>query len=782
MSMSVLVRPCPLRPCVAALLLTPLFNPTWAQAVGSANNVAELAPVTVFGESVAPTTTQTTAQTLTQRQIRSMEDLGRRGDPGVDYNRNSESVNIRGLDRDRVLTTVDGIRLPWLNDGARSQTSTGGAQGGLDTVDFRGLSYADVVRGAGSLQGSGALGGALQLFTLNPEDVLADAQNFGALIKTDYDSADHSRGVHSALAGRAGDTTWLIQAGLRRGHELQTRGGDDLGGALRSKANPADTKQHSLLVKLQQRFSGGHKLGLTGETFKRENDVLLKTSGNNYVSDSNRVAEHAKRDRVSLDYAFEHADGSGWIDNAKAMVYWQKLRRNDDQNGVRVATPDGRAFIPDNVFIFGYGLPGNPYAPLAAGYPSGPYGRNNQIEKTAFGVSGSLDKRHAFAGGSNTFRLGFEAYRIDAEQFSAGYDNCPGVDIPAAVVAVFGPATCALLHSNQADMPKAEGVQWAVHAANELGLADGRFKLTPGLRYDHYQQKPKITAAFASNIHPVSGQLLNKNKDGKLSASLLGRVQAADHVTVYAQWAQGFRAPDATELYMNYGAVGNYLSLGNPALKPEESQGIEIGTQLGDRRLGAALNVFDTRYQHFIDVAVPVTDPTTLAELGLAAGDYPLGVTRAENLNRVRIHGVEFSTHWEFAPDWQVWGSLAYTKGKDRQTGRALNSVAPLTGLVGISLAREHVGADLTLRMVKARDRVADDANDFKAPGYGLMDLSGYWQPENLRGVKFQLGVFNVLNKTYWNALNVPSGTLAQPAAYYTERGRSLRASVSWQY
>jgi len=179
---------------------------------------------------------------------------------------------------------------------------------------------------------------------------------------------------------------------------------------------------------------------------------------------------------------------------------------------------------------------------------------------------------------------------------------------------------------------------------------------------------------------------------------------------------------------------------------------------------------------------VPVTDPATLAGLGLAAGDYPLGITRAENLNRVRIHGVEFSTHWEFAPDWHVWGSLAYARGRDRQTGRHLNSVAPLTGLVGVSLAREHVGADLTLRMAKARDRVADDANDFKAPGYGLMDLSGYWQPENLHGVKFQLGVFNVLNKTYWNALNVPSGALAQPASYYTERGRSLRASVSWQY
>jgi len=623
------------------------------------------------------------------------------------------------------------------------------------------------------------LGGALQLFTLNPEDVLDDDQDFGALVKTDYDSADHSRGVNSALAGRVGQTTWLVQAGLRRGHEGKTRGRADLVGALRSRANPEDAKQHSLLVKLQQRFAGGHKLGLTGETFKREHDILLKTSGANYVPDSNRVNEHARRDRVSLDYAFQSVDGSAWVDNAKAMLYWQKLRRHDDQRGVRVAAPDGRAGIPNGVFFFLFGLPSNPYAPLAAGYPSGPYGRDNQIEKTSVGLSASLDKRYAFADASHKFSLGFEAYRTDTEQFSAGYDNCPAINIPAAVVAMFGPAPCALLHSNQADMPKAQGMQWAVYASDEIGFVDGRVKLTPGLRYDHYRQTPKSSAEFANNVHPVSGQLLRKNSDGKLSASVLGSWQATDGVLLYAQWAQGFRAPDATELYMNYGAVGNYLSLGNPNLKPEQSQGFELGTVLGTHRLGASLNVFDTRYKHFIDVAVPV-DAAALPALGLGAGDYPLGVTRAQNLNRVRIHGVEFSTHWEFAPDWRVWGSLAYAKGRDRQTRRYLNSVAPLTGLLGVSFTRENMGADVTLRMVEARDRVADEINDFKAPGYGLLDLSAYWQPE--RGVRLQLGVFNVLNKTYWNALNVPNGALAQPARYYTESGRSLRAAVSWQY
>ena len=43
------------------------------------------------------------------------------------------------------------------------------------------------------------------------------------------------------------------------------------------------------------------------------------------------------RQRLSVDYAFQAEDDQGLIDSANAIVYWQKLRRHDDQNGVRAA-------------------------------------------------------------------------------------------------------------------------------------------------------------------------------------------------------------------------------------------------------------------------------------------------------------------------------------------------------------------------------------------------------------------------------------------------------------
>nr|WP_286947153.1 TonB-dependent hemoglobin/transferrin/lactoferrin family receptor [Pseudomonas sp. UBA6718] len=762
--------PFALRPWLALLLLSPSL--AFAQtSTGSATLDTTLVTGNAVQEEL-PTTTRTDAKTLDERQIRSFDDLGKRSEPGVNYSRTSESINIRGLDRDRVLTTIDGIRVPWLTDGARSQGPTGGAQGGLDSIDFNGLSAVDIVRGANSsLVGSGALGGAVQLFTLNPEDLLSGGKDFGSLVKSDYDSADHSWGLNGALAGRYQDTAWLLQAGQRQGHELESSGDANSYGTSRSEANPADTEQQSLLVKLQQRFDGGHKVGFTAELFERQNDIDSRTNqGSTYLIGENSTEENNKRQRLSVDYAFQAEDDQGLIDSANAIVYWQKLRRHDDQNGVRAA--DSRAAVPD--FLF-FGLPGNPYK-----YPSGNFGRDNQIEKELYGVSGNLGKTLDIAGLPNRLTLGGELYQINTEQVSEGYDNCPGFSISPSHPMYMGPAACDFLHTNQADMPKAEGTQWALYATDEIAFADGRVKLTPSLRYDHYQQDPKATGDFANNVNPANDQTLQTSSDHKLSASLLATWQVAEEALLYAQWAQGFKAPDATQLYMNYGAEGSYLRLGNTDLKPEESNGYEIGAQLGNDKLGGSLSLFDNHYKNFIDDDVAMS-AAELAAIGLSAADYPMGVTRTENRARVQIYGAELAAHWEFVPHWKLWGSVAWANGEDLESNQRLSSVAPITSLLGLSYARDQYGADLMLRTAAARDKV-ENAGDFEAPGYGVVDMTGWWQPAELKGVKFQAGLFNALDKQYWNALNVPTGTLAQPDDYYSEVGRNFRVSASWQY
>ncbi|CAB3648731.1 hypothetical protein LMG26696_02704 [Achromobacter pulmonis] len=70
-------------------------------------------------------------------------------------------------------------------------------------------------------------------------------------------------------------------------------------------------------------------------------------------------------------------------------------------------------------------------------------------------------------------------------------------------------------------------------------------------------------------------------------------------------------------------------------------------------------------------------------------------------------------------------------------------------------------------------------------PGYGVVDLMGYWRPASVKGLQVQAGVFNLFDKKYWEAINVPTAgatALPRPVDEYTEPGRSLRVSLTYQY
>lgn len=311
----------------------------------SQDTISQLTPVVVQGDTLHSTpawVTTHTRQDIDNLQVRSWEDVGKRMDASVNFNRQNKSINLRGLDGNRVQTRIDGIRLPWLDDGAR------GVKGGLNAIDFNSLSSLDIVRSTDSASlGSGALGGSAELHTLRPDDLLKNGRTFGAIVKGEYDSADNSRAANAALAGKlAENTSWLLQAGTRKGHELDNRGDRGGYGAQRDKPDPEDYTQGSVMLKLQQRIEGGHRFGLTGESFHYDSDTNSKYQqgpGTSYLIGENTASETIKRNRVSLDYDYIAPSAGGLVDSAKAVMYWQRLQLDQGSNGVR--TRDARANI-----------------------------------------------------------------------------------------------------------------------------------------------------------------------------------------------------------------------------------------------------------------------------------------------------------------------------------------------------------------------------------------------------------------------------------------------------
>jgi len=746
---------------VVALGIT---STAYAQEATTDDPSTELKPIVLTAEkggrvADSPLTQTTERAKIQERMVTDFKDFARRIDAGVNFNSNTKSVNIRGLQDQRVLTTIDGIRLPWLTDPRDS------AQGGINSFDFDSLSSVDITKGADSSRyGSGALGGVVELRTLNPEDLIEEGKNFGALTKTTYDSADQSVGGNAAIAGRFNDSWLLVQGGYKKGHETENQGYIGGYGTSRTEANPADFVQKNLLVKFHQYLEGGHRFGLTADLFNRDEDFdNMRGTTSSYEQGSFKSGEEVDRKRFSGSYDFISPDGTDIVDQASVNIYWQKEKLNNTTDAIRLR--DGRSFI----------IPGDPFL---YGPPYGVYKRDNMIEQTSYGITGDARKELQIGGATHEFRFGGELYWQKTHQYSAGVDNCPDVDW-TTIPDPFGPQACRFLHSNASDMPDVDGFIFGAFVEDDIKLMDNRLTVTPGVRVDWYSYDPKSTAAFerSPNYDP---SYLNSAEDFGISPKLRIAWQATKELELFAQYARGFRAPTALELYQNYGQPGSYARIGNPDLETETSNGFEIGAKYVGTDYSVSATLFNNYYRNFIDT-VSLPDPGNI---------YPIaGITGYENLDKVRIYGIELAGEWQFHPNWRTWGSLAWTNGRDTGTGAYLNSVAPLRAIVGLGYAQETWGTDVSLTMAADRDRTSGSGSTqgFNARGYTVVDLTGWWAPEKIAGVevaglKVQAGVFNVFDKKYWDAVSVPDGTTIASRDYYSEPGRTFKVSISKKF
>ncbi|NHN91436.1 TonB-dependent hemoglobin/transferrin/lactoferrin family receptor [Acetobacter sicerae] len=669
-------------------------------------------------------TQTTTMKTFQDRMIDNISDYSRRVDAAVNFNTNNSSINMRGLDQNRILTTIDGIRSVWTNNGAR------GLEGGISGYDFNSLSAIDVVKNASSsFFGTGALGGVVAMRTLEPEDILKPGKTVGGLTKLTYDGSSESAYLNQAFAARYHNTVVLVQGGFQDGSQTGNRGTVGGVGTSRTKRDPASYTQGNFLGKIQHYFAGGHRIGLTGEVFDRNyNENTLSNINSTYST--YHTLEETKRSRVSGGYDYKSVNPLAFISEAHLIAYWQKVDTITNTASNRLIAPIGI------------------------------YDRNDKLTTSSYGVTGSVSSNVFTGPFHHAITLGGEAYLTDTSEYAAGRDNCT-----ASIYA------CAYLHNNQSDMPNVHGTDLGAIVQDRIGYGKHEWlHITPGFRFDWYKRNPQQTASYTANA--IYDGFPAASSTSHFSPKVLAEVRVADKVTLYAQYNTAFRAPSANELYLTYGGTGSYAAIGNPALKPETSRGWEAGVRYGDSKRGANISVYDNYYHNFIDQVT-----TTADEAGID-GSFPFGVFKYVNRQRVRIYGVEARANWTFGEHWLAWTSLAYSDGKDQQEHVHLNSVAPFRGIVGVGYVSDRWGANFSTTFAAARNKVQDPSSSLnKTPGYAIFDLNGWYSPAFFPNMKIQAGMYNMFNKRYYSALDIPDSSTVKKA-YYSQPGRSFKVTA----
>ncbi|MCV4262744.1 TonB-dependent receptor [Pseudomonas capsici] len=712
--------------------------------------------------SVPNTVSVHTRAELDRQNVNDIRDLVR-NEPGVSVGGAGQrggttGYNIRGIDGNRVLTQVDGVEVP-------DSFFTGPfAQTRRNYVDPEIVKRVEILRGpASALYGSSAIGGVVSYYTLDPEDIIKPGKDVGARLKTGYSSADESWLTSGTVAGRQGDFDALLHLSQREGHETESYGSTSGTGLTRTEANPEDQRAKNVLAKLGWNYADDSRLALTYEKYKDDRDTnQLSAVGGPF---GNGVGVGMYRGRATNDtitrerFGIEHtfALDSLLADQTKWSLNYQNAKT--EQNTEERYFPFSRDLLRT---------------------------RDTLYQEKQWIFDAQFDKAFAIADTHHELTYGTTLKQQKVNGLRTGSAICARV-LGACTVAG---ATSPVASDNPvptSDFPDPTITSYALFAQDQISWNDWTFM--PGLRYDYTRLKPKMTEEFLNSEgldDPSGGN--NKDRTWDRVSPKFGVTYAlSDEYTWYGQYAEGFRTPSAKALYGSFeNTTTGYVVEPNPNLEPEKSKSYETGLRGRFESGSFDVAVFYNKYRDFIN------------EDGLAAG-YDELTFQSYNIKHATIKGAEVKGRLNLdsfgAPQGlYTQGSIAYAQGRNNDTGEPLNSVNPLTAVFGLGYEQDNYGGLLNWTLVKRKNRVDDSefhepdgsTSQFRTPGFGILDLTGYYKVTN--DVTVNAGLYNLTDKKYWlwddvrgyDGVGEAGATAPANLDRLTQPGRNFSVNLVW--
>lgn len=492
------------------------------------------------------------AQQIEERQIQDIRDAAAdlpnvsvprspaRFTIGAQTGRDQNSgFNIRGLEGNRVLMLVDGIRQPRAY-GFQSETGIG-----RDYVDVGLVKRIEILRGTvPALYGSDGIGGLVNFITKEPSDYLGNGRTLGGSASAGYSSDRDGARLGATVAGKASDSfQWLLSVNASGGDALKNKGDNDAANVNRTTPNPEDASGKSLLGKLVFTPGAGQKHVLTLEhvdtksSYDLLSNIAVTPVAGTAVKGSSGETE-MKRDRLSWDGRWQTNIAAA--DQVRTVLSYQKSDANE-------------YFFQDRV--------------------QDDRTRNSNYQEEAWQASIQADKLiRRGADSAHKITYGFDFMTTDIRNLQT--------NVNAGVA------------SQEKRFPDTTESSNALYVQDEIVM--GRWSLTPGVRIDHY----KIDAdqgGFILTAVSLSGSAV--------SPKLAALFRATEQWSVYGNYAAGFKAPSAGQVnaYFQNNAGGFYRTIPNPGMKAEKSKNLELGARGRMSALSLDAAIFTGRFKDFIE-------------------------------------------------------------------------------------------------------------------------------------------------------------------------------------
>jgi len=307
-----------------------------------------------------------------------------------------------------------------------------------------------------------------------------------------------------------------------------------------------------------------------------------------------------------------------------------------------------------------------------------------------------------------------------------------------------------------------------VYAEDTVSILNGGLDIVPGIRHTH-------SAANAEKVkNPVTGKQMSVFEEWDAtvgSLRILYPLSPDRRHVVFAGIAQGFRAPNLSDLTRLDTARSNEIETPSPDLDPEEYVSSEIGLKSRFECLTSQVACYHTVVDGMI-----IRTPT-----GRTVDGY-VEVTK-KNAGKGYIDGVELSARYSFDEAWSVWmsGSLMYGEVDTYPTSDVdlardyITRLMPPAGEAGVrwQSARARYWLELVSNAAGKADKLsADDRRDTQrippggTPGYAVCHIrTGTQLTKNCKVSMVLENVFDEDYRIHGSGVNEPGRNFVMTAA-----------------
>lgn len=670
---------------------------------------------------IAANVTSLSREELSDELATSIDDVFRYV-PGIDHEAagtrfGTEGINIRGIGGNRVAIVVDGVPMA-------DHFSVGSFSNATrDFIDAGLIQSIEVLHGpASALYGSSAIGGVVSVATPDPYDLSGTRGSGGDVLAT-------WRGADASLHGQAmlglGSRSLGITAGA------SWRSGSEMDSAAASVG--LDTRDYDRQTALLK-FVADDRLGNTWRIAVIDQDSSTQSSlssmlGQGRFRSTTALEGDDRYEMNMLTASYEFGSADGWLDRGVVRAYFQAA-------DIEQATLDERAAARtpvsiDRLFVF---------------------------EQDISGAELNLWKELAGQRVAHRIGVGLEYRERRTEEYRDGLstDLSTGEQTSVILGEVFP----------LRDFPNSTTTE--IGAFVEDSMSFGDWTLIAALRADRFDLSPKQDPMYLED-YPFAELVSLTESDVSPKLGLVWH--GADGFDVFLQYSHGFRAPPYSDANIGLELpVFNVRAIPNPDLKSESSDGIDLGLRWHGSNASASVSLFHTRYDDFIESKVRLgPDP-----------DSGRILFQSQNIRKTTIQGLEAG--WALRKGAIGFdGSAFYARGKNEETGAALNSVGPAQLVLGVSW---HSSDDRN--RVRLRSVMTDDWSDrdetggelFKPEGHTVFDI--YVTRRLGERTSLRAGVHNLTDRTYWKWSEVRGLSPDDPILeYLAQAGRSASVSLN---